>query len=104
MPTDEKMVKFEQLASKRTEKILHNIASLRNLANRSNYHYTDEHIAQMLSTIRDALNDAESDFAPKQAPNTSFAFHGISHEISEEALQQELLATEEDDSDASDTP
>ena len=67
---DEKMTKFEEMATKRVQNALHAIRLIGNLSNRNAYHYTEEQKAK---------------FAPREKPKTtSFSFSGIQRPAAEE--------------------
>lgn len=102
MPIDEKMVKFEQLAAKRTEKVLHSIALLANLSNTNVYHYKPEHVQQIFGAIDDAVSQVKQQFEPKATVEQAFSFSGISHEISEEEAAKETDDMSEDLEDGED--
>ena len=55
MPRDEDRAKFVKLASARVSKTLKDIQLIGNLANRSNYDYTDEDIAKIFKAINDEI-------------------------------------------------
>ena len=54
--------RFENVAAKRTQKILDLLDILGNCANRSNYEYTDEDVRKMLSAIKEKTKSIEAIF------------------------------------------
>ncbi len=58
----EKRERFERVASKRVEKILHYLDLLGNCANRSNYEYTKEDVNKMFREIQNHLNFIKKKF------------------------------------------
>lgn len=70
----EKLEKFERLASKRMEKALAAIASLRGLSNKSLYHYTDAHVAQIGKAFEGEVTKTVEALAGKKAAASGFAF------------------------------
>ena len=54
--------RFENVAARRTQKILDFLDSLGNCANRSNYEYTDEDVRKMFSAIKEKTRITESAF------------------------------------------
>jgi len=77
MDKDQKLEKFERLATKRVASALHAIALVSNLSNRTTYHYTQEHVDQMFTALKDAVAKAEASFQAKPEAATQFAFSGI---------------------------
>jgi hypothetical protein len=63
----EKLQKFERLAEKRMANAIRTLRLLGNLANRSNYSYTQEHVGQMLRALKNELRSLESRFLDKAA-------------------------------------
>ena len=63
--------KFVRLAEKRMENILKGLDLLGNLANTSNYDYTDADAAKIIKTLKSAVGDLERTFASSQK-NTKF--------------------------------
>ena len=54
--------RFENVAARRTQRILDFLDSLSNCSNRSNYEYTDEDIRKMFSAIREKVKNTEAAF------------------------------------------
>jgi hypothetical protein len=54
--------RFENVAAKRTQKILDLLDILGNCANRSNYEYTDEDVRKMFSAIKEKTKSIEAIF------------------------------------------
>ena len=65
-----KREKFVRLAEKRTENILNNIRLLGNLANTSNYEYTDEDVSKIIKALKTALSDLEHSFSSSNKRKT----------------------------------
>lgn len=96
--SDEKMKKFEELASKRTSSILHSIDVLSNLANKSAYHYTDAHIDQIFSAIQEKVEEAEKRFRQtNQRKSSAFSFHDTENEVDATAEEEEAEENETED-------
>lgn len=75
-----KRQKFEKLATNRTDKALQYIERLKNLANTDSYDYTPEHVTQMISALKQKIEEVDEVFQvamrPKEAPK-AFQFSGI---------------------------
>jgi hypothetical protein len=54
--------RFENVAARRTQRILEFLDSLANCSNKSNYEYTDEDVRKMFSAIREKLKNTEAAF------------------------------------------
>jgi len=54
--------RFENVAARRTQKILEFLDSLANCANKSNYEYTEDDIRKMFTAIREKLKNTETAF------------------------------------------
>jgi hypothetical protein len=54
--------RFENVAARRTQKILEFLDSLANCSNKSNYEYSDEDVKKMFAAIRDRVKTSESAF------------------------------------------
>ena len=54
--------RFEKVAAKRVEKILHYLDLLGNCSNRNNYEYTNTDVDKMFKEIQKALNNCKSRF------------------------------------------
>ncbi len=59
---NEKRLRFERVASKRVEKILHYLDLLGNCANKSNYEYTKDDVNKMFREIQNHLNFTKKKF------------------------------------------
>jgi hypothetical protein len=68
----DKAVKFRDLGSKRVNRLLKYIAQLGNLGNRSVYAYSDGDQAKMFASIRQAVDNCEAKFKPKQQQDFQF--------------------------------
>lgn len=65
--------RFENVAARRTQRILEFLDSLSNCSNRSNYEFTEEDVKKMFKAIREATNRSESAFGKvinKEEKNT----------------------------------
>ena len=54
--------RFENVAARRTQKILDLLDILGNCSNRSNYEFTDEDVRKMFSAIKEKLKNTEAAF------------------------------------------
>jgi hypothetical protein len=54
--------RFENVAARRTQKILELLDILGNCSNKSNYEYTDEDVRKMFAAIKDKLKNTEAAF------------------------------------------
>lgn len=54
--------RFENVAARRTQKILEFLDSLANCSNRNNYEYTENDIRKMFSAIRERVKTSEAAF------------------------------------------
>jgi hypothetical protein len=54
--------KFVELAQKRVNRALKDIALIGNLSNRSNYSYTDQDVKKILAALRKAVDDMKARF------------------------------------------
>lgn len=54
--------KFQRLATKRANKVLHDLRLIGNLSNKSNYEYTKDEVDKMFSVIRKQLNTVQVKF------------------------------------------
>ena len=57
--------RFRRLAEKRAENALRYINLVGNLANRSNYEYTEEEQRKIITALQDAVRDVASKFRSK---------------------------------------
>ena len=71
---NKRRLKFEELAEKRVNDLIKKIKLLGNLSNRSNYDYTDEHVKQILSVVREEFKELERRFTTPQAGRQKFTF------------------------------
>lgn len=55
--------RFENVAAKRTQKILDYLDILSNCSNKVNYEYNEEDIKKMFKAIREKVSDCESAFS-----------------------------------------
>jgi hypothetical protein len=63
--------KFVRLTEKRMENVLKGISLLSNLANTSNYEYTEADAAKIIKTLKTAVSDLERAYNSSQK-NTKF--------------------------------
>lgn len=59
---------FVRLAEARTNKIINMIDLLGNLANKSNYSYTDEQVELIFNSIEEALRESKAKFYMEPVP------------------------------------
>jgi hypothetical protein len=65
--------RFENVAARRTQRILEFLDSLSNCANKSNYEYSESDVKKMFKAIREATNRSEAAFdkhVSKEGNNT----------------------------------
>jgi hypothetical protein len=55
-------LRFENVAAKRTQKILDFLDSLSKCANRTNYEYNEEDVKKMFKAIKDQVNNCEGQY------------------------------------------
>ena len=58
--------KFVRLANQRTNKVLEQLDVIANLANKSNYEYSEEDVKMMIKALRKGVNDLERSFLEEQ--------------------------------------
>ena len=76
--TDEqKRVKFEKFAQRRMSNVLTAIGTLRGLANKNQYNFTDAHWEKMFGAIDAALNDIQDRVNGKVAGTVGFGFGNL---------------------------
>ena len=61
-PKETKSEKFERLAEQRVNVIIKELQKLGNLSNTRNYHYTEQHVKQMFTTINRSLRGTKKLF------------------------------------------
>jgi len=68
--------RFENVAAKRTQKILDYLDSLSNCSNKVNYEYSEEDVKKMFKAIRDKVNNCESAYSKEisKKNKTEFKF------------------------------
>lgn len=54
--------RFENVAGRRTQKILESLDILSNCSNKSNYEYTEEDVRKMFNAIKDRVKTTEASF------------------------------------------
>lgn len=67
-----KREKFVRLAESRMDNTLKNIELLSNLANTSNYEYTQADIDKMIKALKSAVSDLEKSFSQSSNTNKKF--------------------------------
>ena len=67
-----KREKFVRLAESRMDNTLKNIELLSNLANTSNYEYTQADIDKMIKALKNAVSDLEKSFSHSSNTNKKF--------------------------------
>lgn len=67
-------MRFENVAAKRTQKILNYLDSLSKCANRTNYEYSDEDVKKMFKAIKDQINNCEGQFNNELKKNSKNQF------------------------------
>ena len=91
-PRDPKK-KFEELAEKRTNKIIENLELIGNLSNKKNYIYEDSQPQEIFRAIKRALKDAEEKFKQPESPKSrkfSFNKHESVEDLIHDAAKLEL--------------
>ena len=68
---ESKRDRFVRLAEKRTENVLNGIRLLSNLANTSNYDYTEADVNKIVKALKSAISDLEHTFSSSNK-NTNF--------------------------------
>jgi len=82
MNNDIKLKKFEELAEKRVNEAIKRLRIIGNLANRSNYHYSDAHVRQIYRALEDEFKSLKARFSDIDSDSTSFKFKKISSKSS----------------------
>ena len=77
MSNDPKLDNFVRLATKRMDSALHAVYLVSKLSNKSAYHYTQEQVDHMFSSLKDAVAKAEACFKEKEDTASHFSFDGI---------------------------
>lgn len=65
MGTESKSDKFKRLASARGDRVIRELGLLSNLANESNYEYTDQEVQKMFSVIEAELRECKARFTTR---------------------------------------
>lgn len=68
MKTD-KMQRFERLAEKRANDAIRKLRLLSNLANKSNYAYTADHVSQLMNALKKEMRELEAKFGEDASPS-----------------------------------
>ena len=68
--------RFENIAAKRTQKILEYLNKLANCSNKNNYEYNDKDVRKMFKEIKERVNHTETLFKNemKRSNNSTFTF------------------------------
>lgn len=75
MENETKEMKFRRLAEKRTNDVISRLRLIGNLANRKNYNYSDEQVAEMFKAIESELKHSKKEFADMlDNKDSSFSF------------------------------
>lgn len=77
MDKNEKLRKFEEIAEKRVNESLRRLRLIGNLANRSNYEYTDAHINQIMRALESELRSLKARFSSIDSDSKAFKFKNI---------------------------
>jgi hypothetical protein len=72
MKGDRKRDKFVELAERRVNRSLRDIRLIGNLANRSNYSYSDDDVSKILKALRAELEELRLRFESKSKGGSSF--------------------------------
>jgi hypothetical protein len=64
---DPRREKFINLAEARVSKAMHSIRLIGNLANRSNYDYTDEDVKQIINALQGEIGELKHRFASQDS-------------------------------------
>ena len=65
--TEERIKRFQRLAARRTQRVLHRLDVLGNCSNKSNYVYSPEQVEKIFKTLRDKVNEIEMRFKAKKS-------------------------------------
>jgi uncharacterized protein with HEPN domain len=60
--TSKRRFRFENVASKRTQKVIDYLESLSKCSNKVNYEYSEVDIRKMFKAIKDSVSECESSF------------------------------------------
>ena len=66
--------RFEEIASRRVDKVLSSMQSLQNCSNRYNYEYSDEDVKKMLSVIKISFDELKVSFEKEISKNNKESF------------------------------
>ena len=66
--------RFEEIASRRVDKVLSSMQSLQNCSNRYNYEYSAEDVKKMLSIIKISFDELKVSFEKGIAKNNKESF------------------------------
>jgi (p)ppGpp synthase/HD superfamily hydrolase len=71
---EQKSQRFERLAERRVAETIKKLRLIGNLANRSNYEYSAEHVKQMFLAMEREMKAAKDRFALSTANSLGFSF------------------------------
>lgn len=71
MVREDDRAKFKELAEKRVNKTIKDLGLVGNLANRSNYSYTEQDVKKILKALKDALDETRAKFESGGASSKS---------------------------------
>jgi hypothetical protein len=64
--------KFIRLAERRVNMLLNNIRLIKQLSNKNNYEYSDDHVKKIFTTLKSAIDDANESFYAKEKKRKIF--------------------------------
>lgn len=70
----EKLSNFERLAERRVNEVIKKIRLIGNLANRSNYDYTDKHAKQIIEALENEVKFLKAKFRGEDQSSDNFIF------------------------------
>src|ERR1700691_4046193 len=78
--------KFVKLANNRVSKTIKSLQLVGNLANKSNYDYTPEDVAQIFSALEEELKHCRQRFLNSDSKQTSGSEFNLSNELASESF------------------
>jgi hypothetical protein len=70
----EKLLNFERLAERRVNEVIKKMRLIGNLANRSNYSYTDKHAKQIIDALENEIKFLKAKFRGEDQSGDNFVF------------------------------
>lgn len=70
----EKLSNFERLAERRVNEVIKKIRLIGNLANRSNYDYTEKHAKQIIEALENEVKFLKAKFRGEDQSSDNFIF------------------------------